>query len=341
MQSEWLPLQSILGNSGFSPADACRLALELAESAGALRLRGSALMNCCRRVIRLGCEARRQENCSTTLAKAMQAALASRADRRPRTRAEFGSVCRRILHASPGLALRRVHRFTTEDCRLLLESTFPSARQRAKGRVILHGVFAHCLQQGWCRSNPMAALRAPRLTETEIRALGTAELTRLLQAARQEEHRACMPALGLMLWAGVRPAELTRLCWEDIDAEERVIALRPHHSKTGGARHITLYPVLAAWLQESGFRQQGPLCPPCWPLRWKRLRAAAGLTPWRQDVLRHTFASYHIKQWHDYARLQHEMGHRSAELLRTRYLSMRGITAAGAARFWRVRGLWR
>ncbi len=317
-----------------------RLALELAESAGAVRLQGTALMNRCRRVIRLGREARAQEQSSTTLAKAMQAALDYRQDRRPRTRAEFGSICRRFLRAAPSMAGRRVRHFTPEDCRRLLEMTFDSPRQRAKGRLILHGIFAHSLQQGWCRSNPVAALRAPRLQESEVRVLGTQELARLLREARRAEHRACMPALGLMLWAGVRPAEVTRLRWEDIDAEEGVISLRPQHSKTGGARHITLQPVLAAWLQEAGTCREGPLCPPCWARRWKRLRLAAGLCPWQQDVLRHTFASYHIKQWHDYAALQLEMGHRSAGLLRTRYLNMRGITTAAAARFWKPRGLW-
>ncbi len=340
MKGELRTLHNLLGGSGLTPLAAARLAMELAECAGAAGLRGASLMNRCRRVIRLGCEARMQEECTTSFEKAMQAALESRQDRRPRTRAEFGSVCRRLLRTSPALGRRRVRSFTAEDCRHLLETTFSSPRQRAKGRLILHGIFAHSLQRGWCRSNPVAALRAPQLQETEIQPLTTPELSRLLRAARAPEHRACMAALGLMLWAGVRPAEVARLQWDDIDEEEGVIALRPRHAKTGGARHITLHPVLAAWLREADARREGPICPPCWPLRWKRLRHAACLTPWRQDVLRHTFASYHIKQWHDYARLQLEMGHRSAELLRTRYLSMRGITAADAALFWKVRGLW-
>ncbi len=330
----------MLGGSGLSPTEAGRLALELAESAGASRLRGSALMNRCRQLIQLGREARALENGSTTMQKAMQAALESRQDRRPRTRAEFRSVCQRLLRAEPTLGRRRVRSFSAEDCRRLLDTTFSTPRQRAKGRVILHGIFAHCLQQGWCRSNPVASLRAPKPQEGEIHPLSATELRRLLRTARKPEHRPCMPALGLMLWAGVRPAEVERLRWEDIDAEERVIVLRPSHSKTGGQRHITLHPVLATWLQEADGRQEGPICPRCWGRRWKRLRVAAGLIPWRQDVLRHSFASYHVKQWHDFPRLQLEMGHRSAELLRTRYLSMRGITAAEAALFWKPRGLW-
>ncbi len=340
MKSEFASTIQLLEGSGLTPITAARIALELAESAGAGRLRGSSFMNRCRRVIQLGCEARALEGASTSFTRAMQAALACRDDRRPRTRAEFAGICRRILRANPELSQRRVRSFTPEDCQRLLEATFSSARQWAKGRIILHGIFAHAHQQGWCSHNPVSALRAPRLQEAEVLPLTPAELTRLLRAARTPTHRACLPALGLMLWAGVRPAEVTRLRWEDIDEEEHVIVLRPQHSKTGGARHITLHPVLASWLREANGPRKGPLCPRGWALRWKRLRLAAGLTPWRQDVLRHTFASYHIKQWHDFAHLQLEMGHRSAELLRTRYLSMRGITAADAARFWRPHGLW-
>ncbi len=318
---------------------ACRLALELSESADATHLHGVALMNRCRSVIRLGCQSLRQEQSSVSFCEAVRDALESREDRRPRTQAEFRSICRRFLRVSPAWAQRRVRRITPKECRELLDATFSTPRQRAKGRLILHGIFAHCLRQGWCSTNPVAALRAPTLRESEIEPLAPAELRTLLNTARQMEHRACMPALGLMLWAGIRPAEAERLCWEDLDWREGVIALRPRHSKTGGARHITLYPVLAVWLRESGVSPSGRICPPDWQRRWKRLRHAAGLIPWRQDVLRHTFASYHLKQWHDLNRLQAEMGHSSSTLLRTRYLSMKGITADHAARFWDPKGL--
>ncbi len=333
-------LLGLLAGSGITPITAGRLALELAESAGALRLHGEALMKRCRRVIQLGCQVREQERRSVSFSKAADEALASRSDRRPRTQAEFRSIYRRFLRVSPALSGRNIRSITADECRALLESTFSTLRQRAKGRLILHGIFAHSLRQGWCGSNPVAALRAPALQEVEVQPLTPEELRRLLRTARERRHRPCMPALGLMLWAGVRPAEAERLLWEDIDWQERVISLRARHSKTGGARHITLHPVLAAWLQEAGSARCGNICPPNWTRRWKHLRRAAGLIPWRQDVLRHTFASYHIKQWHDTTRLQLEMGHRSPALLQTRYLSMRGITASGAAQFWMPGGLW-
>lgn len=54
---------------------------------------------------------------------------------------------------------------------------------------------------------------------------------------------------------------------------------------------------------------------------------------WVQDVLRHTYASYHAKRYGNLARLQLCMGHGSLLLLRSRYVNMRGISLASAAGF--------
>lgn len=51
---------------------------------------------------------------------------------------------------------------------------------------------------------------------------------------------------------------------------------------------------------------------------------------------RHTFASYHAKTYADFGKLQMEMGHRSAELLRNRYTNMAWLTKEMAKRFWVV-----
>ncbi len=273
------------------------------------------------------------EACDTVcFGAAVQSLLQDRGGRRPRTVAEIRSVCRRLMRGAPGLAERNVCTISRRDCAELIQMA-STPRQQYKLRTILHGVFEHCRRQEWLVDNPVELILPPRLNELEITPLSWQELTRLLHLARNEKHRSCMPPLGLMLWAGVRPAELLRLTWEDIGWEDSVISLRPQHSKTGGSRHIQLHAVLRSWLLEHGVAQ-GPLCPPNWLRRWRQLRDVAGLIPWRQDVLRHTFASYHAKHFHDFSRLQEDMGHRSAALLRTRYLNMKGLTAEHARIFW-------
>lgn len=327
-------VEQALRAAGLTHFQALRLALELVELCGARRLKGDKQLNHCRRVMRIGAEQYRASTRTVSFSHAAKSALEERRHRRPRTVTEFAAVCRRVLRCCPTLRPRHINALDTADCTEVLYSVFPSARQRQKGRAILHGVFAHAVRQRWCAYNPMEGVRLPAPEEHEIVPLSLPQLRRLLEEAQRPEHRPCMPALGLMLWCGVRPAELERLQWSDLDFEEKVVSLRARHSKTGGCRHIPLRPVLSAWLRAAGGQGEGRICPPDWQRRWKRLRAAAGLVPWQQDVLRHTFASYHAKKFHDFAALQSEMGHRSAALLRTRYLSMRGLTAESARLFW-------
>lgn len=309
------------------------MALELAEADGRHRSE-RALLRHCRRIISLGIAAAREERKKTvTFRTAAESLLAQRSRRRPRTVAEIAGICRRLMREHPTLPQRRLRSMQRADCARLLAG-FGTPRQRRKARAILHGLFAHAVRNGWCDTNPVATLPQESVEEAEIHPLTAAELRRLLHTAQHPAHRDCMPALGLMLWAGVRPAEITRLTWADINQAEGIITLHPRQSKTGGCRHITLYPVLQRWLQRCGCHREGPLCPPNWLRRWRALRRRAGLLPWRQDVLRHTYASYHAKRFRHFPMLQAEMGHRSAELLRTRYLNLQGITAATAEAFW-------
>lgn len=326
---------------GISPLQAAFLVMELAQSVGEDRRGGGeSLLRRCREVIARGSEASEAAHRSVSFAHAVESSLRERAERRPRTLREIRNICARLQREVAGLSERRVRGIGSAECREMIERVFPGRRQRAKARVILHGIFEHSRRQGWSEGNPLNSMPPPRLREREVEPLPWGSIRQLLRQALRERHRPCMAALGLMLWAGVRPAEVERLEWQDIDWEEKVICLRPMHSKTGGARHITLQKVLGVWLREAGARERGGICPPNWRRRWKALREDSGIIPWQQDVLRHTYASYYLKQWHSYEKLQVEMGHRSAELLRTRYLNLKGITREQASLFWRVRGLW-
>lgn len=323
-----------LNRLGLDPVHALNLLEELVDEAGRGRMRGINLVRRCRELIRLGAHALVLEHQTVSFSVAVSALLEARGNRRPRTIAEIHSITSKLQLCVPGLSQRKVRGISAADCQKMIEENFSTPRQQAKARTILHGLFNLCLQRGWCTNNPVSALPHLELKEAEIQVLPWFSLRRLLSTSLLSEHRPCMAAVGLMLWAGVRPAEVQRLGWEDIDWDEEVISLRSRHTKTGGCRHITLHKVLAAWLTESGIQPCGSICPRNWATRWKNLRYAAGAVPWIQDVLRHTFASYHIKQWHSFERLQEEMGHRSSRLLRTRYLSMKGITKENVARFW-------
>ncbi len=172
--------------------------------------------------------------------------------------------------------------------------------------------------------------------------LALADCRRLVETAKTPPFRDCLPALGLMLFAGVRPGEVARLRWADVDCGEGVLAIAPRHSKTGGARRVELCPPLRRLLRRcrpAAGCELLPLCPPRWPERWRQLRVNAGFRHrWRPDVLRHSFASYHALTHRDLGALQLQLGHRDARLLLTRYLNLSRLHRAEAAPFWRLLG---
>ena len=213
---------------------------------------------------------------------------------------------------------------------------FDTPRQRQKARLILSGVFGTAVRRGWCSENPVAKVEVPRVVEKQVPILTPQEIERLLHAAHHYRDGSCAAAVGMMLYAGIRPHEAARLTWAQVDLGERAIYIQPQHSKTGGARRVSIHKPLLRILREHRRAESEKICPPNWLHHWRELRRAAGWTPrehsWPQDALRHTFASYHLSYFRSFAELQVEIGHRDATLLRTRYVDQRGVHAA--ARFW-------
>ena len=318
---------------GITEEDANRIALELLEQVHETKVRGISLLNRCREIIRMGISSYEESIESVSFLEACRVSLEERSCRRERTVSEIRQICNRFMRNEPKLRSMKLRSIRAEDCLNLLKKNAASAHQYVKMRAVLHSIFTCGKKHGWCSKNPVESLLRPVVHEAEIVPLRWDDIKSLLHTAKKEEHKSCAAAVGIMLWAGVRPAELSRISWEDIDWQENVINLRAHHTKTGGCRHVTIHPVLKGWLNALKHKT-GSICPPNWINRWRKLRQAAGINRWQQDVLRHTFASYHLKYWHNISQLQEEMGHRSARLLRTRYLSMKGITRHHAHLFW-------
>ncbi len=284
-----------------------------------------------RRCIIAGAESLRGQEKTVTFEKAVAAALEARKDRRARTIWDFRYFARRFMKRCKGLAQRRVRAITSAECAGYIEVAFDTPRQRQKARMVLSGVFSTAMKRGWCDVNPVARVEVPRVVEQRIEILQPNEIERLVETARHYHGGSCLAAVGMMLYAGIRPHEVARLNWEQVDIEGGSIAILPQHSKTGGARSVTIHPPLRRLLA-SCTATTGRICPPQWLWHWHRLRRSAGFTRWVPDVLRHTFASYHLRHFHSYSELQYETGHRDSSLLRTRYVNM--SRAQNAASFW-------
>ena len=329
----------LLAGTGLSLTDAARLTLELREAAG----RGRTITSL-RKIIKLGEESLSRSRLSVSVDKLYRIFSEKKEGWRSRTERDYKQVMRRIGECCPEFLRCRARAVTHEQVQTLIDSVFPTAQQRRKGRAILHSIFNYAEKRRWVNFNPVTATTTPRVREKEIVPLTLEEVRRLLEAARRCESGLCLIPFALMLFGGIRPREVSRLRWGDIDLEENVVRISPYNSKTGGARHVTIHEPLRELLLERKDRiglacfARELIVPKNFDKRWLRVRRSAGWnigeTTWPQDVLRHTFASYHAKFFKNFYLLQQEMGHASANLLRTRYLSMSGITAESARLFW-------
>ena len=208
-----------------------------------------------------------------------------------------------------------------------------SASQFNKARAMLHGLFEFALRREWCDKNPIKRIERKKVIEREIQPLKLSETKRLIKTAQRESPEYAIVA-ALLVYTGIRPREVRRLTWRDIDTEEKTITVRSQCSKTGGVRQVEIPPVLNRILITHKSQNSSHICPTDWQRRWRKIRDNSGFRGrWVQDVLRHTYASFHAKNYADLPRLQLNMGHRDLSLLRSRYVNMHGISRAEAKSF--------
>ena len=329
MKEKQQAAMEVLSSTGIDILEAALLAKEVL-SAGRGQIRRA------RRCIEAGEEALKQQERTVSFEKAVEAALEARMNRRIRTVYDFRYFTRRFMLRCKGLAKRRVRAITPQECAEYIDMAFDTPRQRQKARLILSGVFSTAVKRGWCDTNPVARVEAPRVVEQPVPILTPQEIEQITTTAETYQGGSCAAAVGMMLYAGIRPHEVARLTWAQVDLREHAIYILPRHSKTGGARRVTIHKPLQRILQKHQQADAKTTCPPNWLRHWRELRRAAGWNApahrWPQDALRHTFASYHLSHFRSFAELQLEIGHRDATLLRTRYVDQRGVQAA--AQFW-------
>lgn len=317
--------EEMMVNSVLDVVDAARLTLEIQESLGRRMQRRSRVssLQLIRRVIQAGVKALEQEERTVTLETAAWASVEARAAHlRPVSLRDLRYYVRRLLKVE-GAGKLPLRRMKTADCRRILNTAFPGSKSGyTKARAVLHSIFAYGLRQEWCDSNPVTRIDVPRVNESTIEPLTPEEVEQLNRQARGGDMQL---SLHLMLYGGVRPAEVARLKPDDFCWKERVVIIRPQASKTGGGRVVPLRGC-------GNIPPRQRIIPPNWQRRWRELRHKAGFDHWVADSCRHTFATYHAAFFRNLPALQLEMGHHDLTLLRSRYV--RPTSARAARKFW-------
>ena len=252
---------------------------------------------------------------------------------RPDSIRDIRCIGNRLLRTNPELGKRNFSELSVSECEEWLNTAFHTDSQFNKARAMLHGLFEFALRREWCDKNPIKRIERKKVVEKEIQPLKLSETKRLIKTAQNESPEYAIVA-ALLVYTGIRPREVRRLTWRDIDTEEKTITVRSQCSKTGGVRQVEIPPVLNRLLIANKSENTSHICPIDWQRRWRKIRDTSGFRGrWVQDVLRHTYASFHAKKYANLPRLQLNMGHRDQSLLRSRYVNMHGISRAEARSF--------
>ena len=286
----------------------------------------------CSRIIELG--KTHIKNKEMSIQEGFNLYLATKHHLRPESLRDIRYLGNRLLKSRPDFAGLQFHSLGLSQCENWLSSAFSTPSQFNKGRAMLHALFEFALRREWCDRNVVKLVEKRKFAEKEILPLSLPDIRGLFVTAKSRKYRDCTAAVALMIWAGIRPKEVCRLEWRDIDFDDNSITVRARCSKTGGIRHVEMCSVLKRWLLKFRGEAGSRICPGNFRRKWKDIRDASGFKgAWIQDVLRHTYASYYAKHFKNLSRLQLNMGHRDKMLLYSRYINMSGISSAGAKEF--------
>jgi integrase/recombinase XerD len=186
--------------------------------------------------------------------------------------------------------------------------------------------FSWLVREGFIDKSPCGAIRRPiRDNSKPPSILSVKAANELLHVAqRRDPEFAKYFAIGI--FAGVRPHEIERL--DEKDITERYIEITAANAKCRKRRLVNVLPNLKEWLKVS----------PNTPLKNKRRRKlalikAAGIR-WSHDIMRHSYASYHLAHFCSADKTALEMGHRDTNMLFRHYRQL--VTREDAENFWAI-----
>ena len=331
MDNEIISARALLRGSDISLLDAARLVRNILDALP----KNSSIepIQFCAKVIEVG--KRNIRSKEMRFSEGFFLYLQTKGDLRPDSLKDIRYLGKRLIKSNPELSEYNFFEFSVSECEKWLSQTFSTPSQFNKARTMLHGMFEFALRREWCDKNPVKLIERRRIIEKEISPLTFSQIKNLIKTAKMPKHKECLPAIGLLMFAGVRPREVHRLTWKDIDLEENSITIHSLCSKTGGVRQVEICSSLKRLLAPFANSQKNErVCPKNWQKRWRDIRNDSGFkNVWVQDILRHTYASYHAKRFKDLPRLQLNMGHYDLSLLRSRYVNMRGISHTDARDF--------
>ena len=245
----------------------------------------------------------------------------------PTSNRNFRTISRMLLERFSG---RPVTDITTAQLQTWLTERFKTPGYMLNAIRTLRPAFNYAVRQDIISSSPFDKLETVRARKKDEIDIFTPEEARsIMQAAPPES----IAAYAILLFAGVRPAELTRLTWANI--RDGYIHITPSIAKTRQVRNIEIEPTLAAWLAITGeHAETEPICPRNWNRINRSVRSVGGFSA-RRDTARHSYATYYLARYKNADALKSNLGHsRGSDMLFMHYRA--AATPAQAEEYWSI-----
>ena len=222
------------------------------------------------------------------------------------------------------------------DIRAAFDAEGLTPSRRNASRRVLSAVWNFALKRDLDTRNPLEKVDTEKVEKGATQILEPGQFAKLMAAAKDYEGGAMLAYFAICTFAGIRPAEVRRLNWADVDLVKGHIYVSAGNAKTSVDRYVDIEPALAAWLVECPVRE-GRVC----GLEHKEfyehfdaVREAAGVKDgWPGDVMRHSYCSYWLGLHGDQNRLVEMAGH-SIRVNLKHY--KRATTKAEAIKFWTI-----
>jgi integrase len=227
-----------------------------------------------------------------------------------------------LIHGNAAL-----HTVTPEMIDSYLDGTGWAQATRRSAVTDLRTLFSFGIKRGWVEKNPADQVEKPQFEDKPPEILSVSDCHSLM-ATCQAADPGLVPYVALCLFAGIRPAEAAKLVPEDLLPQ--YVQVSAAKSKTRARRLVKIAPNLSEWLALGG----GEMPPSNLRKRMESVRKAAKVK-WSHDVMRHSFASYHLAAHDSADKTALQMGHTSTQMLFAHYREL--VTQAEAERFWAIR----
>jgi integrase len=168
------------------------------------------------------------------------------------------------------------------------------------------------------------------LARKEVDVLSIDEVTNVCQTMMDPKHENIRGYMAIGLFAGIRSKELTQLKWEDIDWDHQHIVVSAQIAKTKKGRLVPILPVLQKWINT--LDRSKPLIPITTKPLLKRFKEDCP-EALRQNVRRHSFATYHLSHFKNCSELTEILGN-SESMVRSHYVRM--MNKRDAETFWNM-----